>query len=405
MNQIRINYAFVILLIILGLTAGSIGFTQDTSQTDERPAGQIFATSTPVQAAQTSANAEVIGPYEYPDGVNPMTGLRYPNEEVRSRRNLIVKISNHPPLVRPQHGINAADIVYEYEAEGGVTRFAAIYRTNAPEKVGSVRSGRLMDMELVTMYSALLAYSGTSKPIRNLYLNSDFRWRLISPSIGDNCENAGFCRDNSLTDRPYEHRLFGDTAKMWDVATQRNVNVGFRAIGFAFSEQPTVGGIAARDVYITGYGRTDARWQYDESSGRYLRYSDSVPHYDAADGEQLWADNLVIIEASHNPRPDLFPQGSADESFEVALWDSGRAYVFRDGAIFVGFWQRLGEEPGKALLLMLGNSKPIVLKPGRTWITVARSLGNTIVNAELVALPTRRRRHPDRPCPLLAPCP
>lgn len=388
MNGHRFNFAIVIILISLSLTVGIVAIAQDASQTNERDSGQVFATSTPAPSAQSSASVPAIGPYEYPDGVNPMTGLPYPNDEVRSRRNLIVKISNHPPVVRPQHGVNAADIVYEYEAEGGVTRFAAIYRTNAPQKVGSVRSGRLMDMELVTMYSALLAYSGTSKPIRNLYLNSNFRWRLISPSIGDNCENAGFCRDNTLTDRPYEHRLFGDTTKMWEVATKRNVNTGFRAIGFAFSEQPAVGGIAARDVYITGYGRTEARWQFDETSGRYLRYSDSVPHLDAADGEQLWADNLVIIEAPHNPRPDLFPPGSADESFEVALWGSGRAFVFRDGAIFVGFWQRLGNEPGKALLLMLGNSKPIYLKPGRTWITVARSLGNTIVNAELVALPT-----------------
>ena len=52
-----------------------------------------------------------------------MTGLPYPNEEVRARRNLIVKISNHPPIVRPQHGVNAADLVFEYEAEGNVTRF------------------------------------------------------------------------------------------------------------------------------------------------------------------------------------------------------------------------------------------------------------------------------------------
>ena len=386
MNQDRHYLAVALFLVLVLLPGGIVVTAQDTSQTDEQETVQVFATSTP--EAQVQASVDVIGPFEYPDGFNPMTGLPYPNAEVRARRNLIVKISNHPPVVRPQHGVNAADIVYEYEAEGGVTRFAAIYRTNAPEKVGSVRSGRLMDMELVTMYSALLAYSGTSKPIRNLFLNSDFRWRLISPSIGDNCENAGFCRDNTLTARPYEHRLFGDTTKMWGVATQRNVNVGFRAVGFAFSEQPAVGGIAARDVFITGYGRTDARWQYDESSGHYLRYSDSVPHFDAADNQQLWADNLVIIEVPHNPRPDLFPPGSADESFEVALWGSGRAYVFRDGAIFVGFWQRLGSEPGKALLLMLGNSKPIYLKPGRTWITVARSLGNTIVNAELVALPT-----------------
>ena len=369
-------------VFLMGLPIGA----QGTSSTATPGSGQIFATSTPQRA--NTAPAVVIGPYEYPDGFNPMTGLPYPSQEARARRNLIVKISNHPPLVRPQHGVNAADIVYEYEAEGGVTRFAAIYRTNSPGKVGSIRSGRLMDIELITMYSALLAYSGTSKPIRNIYFNSDFRYRLITPSIGDNCENAGFCRDNTLTDRSFEHKLFGDTNKMWDVATKRNVNTGFRAVGFAFSDESAVGGIAARDVFITGYGRTNARWQYEDSSGHYVRYTEGVPHFDAADNQQLWADNLVIIEVPHNRRPDIFAPGSADESVEVALWNSGRAYVFRDGALNVGFWKRLGNRPGEALLLMHGNSQPILLKPGRTWITVARSLGNTIVNAELQELPT-----------------
>ena len=374
--------------LIICLMPGALGVGgQGEFATATAERSLSFATSTPQQRASPTP-APVIGPFEYPAGTNPMTGLPYPHEEARARRNLIVKVSNHPPIVRPQHGINAADLVFEYEAEGGVTRFAAIYRSNAPEKVGSVRSGRLMDIELLTMYSALLAYSGTSKPIRDIYLSSDYRWRLISPSFGDNCENAGFCRDRSLTDRDYEHRLFGDTRKMWEMASSRNVNVGYKAVGFAFSEQPTVGGIAARDIFIGGFGRTDARWQFDAGSGRYLRYTDSVPHLDAADGQQLWADNLVIMEATHRRRPDLFLQGAKDESVEVALWGSGRAYVARDGEIFVGFWKRLGQRPGEALQLMLGNSEPIALKPGRTWLTVVRSLGNAVIEAELVDLPT-----------------
>ena len=394
----RTPFSRIIVLVITALALSSTAWAQGSSSTETPRARQVFATSTPQPHGESqsqvsvveepTAAATIIGPFTYPDGYNPMTGLPYPNAESRARRNLIVKISNHPPIVRPQHGVNAADLVFEYEAEGNVTRFAAVYRTNAPERVGSIRSGRLLDIELITMYSALLAYSGTSEPIRDMYLNSDFRYRLISPSIGDNCDNAGFCRDTSLNERGYEHTLFGNTRRMWEVATRRNVNTGFRAVGLAFSEQMDVGGIAARDIYTSWSGRTDARWQYDEFRKQYLRYTDNVPHYDAADGEQLWADNLVIIEVPHRRRPDLFPPGSKDESLEVALWESGRAYVFRDGFLFVGFWKRLGYRPGEAMQLMFGNSQPIPLRPGRTWITVARTLGNTFVNAELVQLPT-----------------
>ncbi len=388
----------LVLIAVLAALVVLAGIGTKAQSSAATQTGQVFATSTPAEPVQaqsavatatpTPGSAVVIGPYEYPDGTNPMTGLPYPNDEVRARRNLIVKISNHPPIVRPQHGVNAADLVFEYEAEGNVTRFAAVYRSNAPERVGSIRSGRLLDIELLTMYSALLAYSGTSEPIRKIYLNSNYRYRLISPSIGDNCDNAGFCRDRTLTERDYEHTLFGDTRRMWEVATRRNVNTGFRAVGFAFSESADIGGIAARDIYIHWSSRTNARWQYDEGSRTYLRYTDHEPHFDAADGQQLWADNLVILEVPHRRRPDLFPPGSTNESLEVALWDSGRAYVFRDGVIFVGFWKRLGRRPGEALQLMLGNSEAIPLRPGRTWISVTRSLGSTIVNAEHQQIPT-----------------
>lgn len=338
------------------------------------------ATFTPTNTSTPTPTP--IGPFFYPEGINPLTGQLYPNEEAMARRNLIVKISNYPPIVRPQHGVNQADVVFEYEAEGGVTRFAAIFRSNAPEKVGSIRSGRLIDMELVTMYEALLAYSGTSEPIQELLLNADFKYQLLSPSIGDNCENAGFCRDTTLTERAFEHTLFGDTTKMWEVATGRNVNTGYRALGFAFNEEADEGGTPANDIFINWFGQTDARWQFDEETGRYLRYTDNVAHYDAADEEQLWTDNLVILEVPHNRRPDLFPEGANYESLEVAIWDQGRAYVIRDGKYYIGFWRRRNRESGEAIQLIYGDNTPIMLKPGRTWVAVTRFLGDSLIQEE-----------------------
>ncbi|MBL8156793.1 MAG: DUF3048 domain-containing protein, partial [Anaerolineae bacterium] len=83
-------------------------------------------------------------------------------------------------------------VVWEYETEGGVTRFAAIYRSNAPGKIGSVRSARLIDLELIPMYNALLAYSGTSEPIQQLIMASEYVFQTFSPLKGDNCEDSGF---------------------------------------------------------------------------------------------------------------------------------------------------------------------------------------------------------------------
>ncbi|MBC7872028.1 MAG: DUF3048 domain-containing protein [Chitinophagaceae bacterium] len=350
-------------------------------------------TNTPTPTSTPTPTPTPNGPFSYPEGVNSLTGLVFPDEAARERRALIVKISNYPPIVRPQTGLNLADVVFEYEVEGGVTRFAAIFRSNMPSRVGSVRSARLFDTELVVMYNALLAYSGTSEPIQNIILGAEWVFQAFSPLKGDNCDNAGFCRDQALLDagRPLEHTLFLDTTVLYDLATRRNVNVGYPARGFAFADRPDPNGEPARDIDIAWYGQGEARWQYDDETEHYVRFTDGVPHMDAGDGEQLWADNLVIIEVPHDDQPDIFPEGASYLSTDIQLralegeeFGQGRAYVIRDGVWYQGYWRRQNNEPGSALQLLYGNNVPIMMKPGRTWVTVVRWLGDAVIAAEQV---------------------
>lgn len=334
-------------------------------------------TETDTPTATPSPTPTPNGPFSYPEGINPLTGLPYPDEDARNRRNLIVKISNYPPIVRPQTNINMADVVFEVEAEGGVTRFAAIFRSKLPELVGSVRSARLLDLELVPMFQALLAYSGTSDPIQKMILTSPYTYQTFSPLKGDN-EDAGFIRIPQ-EGKAFEHTLFLQPALLLEKATKRGVNTPYKPFGFAFAENPDPEGQPATDVFIDWYGQTDARWQYDPATGRYLRYTDGLIHTDAATGEQVWTDNVIIIEVPHNRRPDIFPEGATYESLEIALWDQGRAYLVRDGVFYQGYWRRRDREPGSALQIIYGNNAPIMMKPGRTWVSVVRYLGDAFI--------------------------
>ena len=64
--------------------------------------------------------------------------------------------------MRPQAGLEAADLVFEHYAEGGLTRFSAVFHGQRPTRVGSIRSARLIDVELLPMFQGLLAWSGAS---------------------------------------------------------------------------------------------------------------------------------------------------------------------------------------------------------------------------------------------------
>ena len=63
------------------------------------------------------------------------------DQESANRHPLGIIIENHPDA-RPQSGLDKASIVYEAIAEGGITRFLAIYGTYQAEKIGPVRSAR-----------------------------------------------------------------------------------------------------------------------------------------------------------------------------------------------------------------------------------------------------------------------
>ena len=101
-----------------------------------------LTTETPVAKIETTPILE-----EFPADVNPLTGLQVTDPAVLNRRPQVIKISNAPVLVRPQAGIGAADIVFEHYAEGGLTRFSAIFYSQAPNRVGSIRSARLIEIK------------------------------------------------------------------------------------------------------------------------------------------------------------------------------------------------------------------------------------------------------------------
>jgi hypothetical protein len=137
---------FSIVMVVFVL-AGCVMDAADTSTNMTPLPGSIaiLVTVTPSPIAQPNLNA--------------LTGLTVPDASVLERRPLVVKISNAPALVRPQAGISAADIVYEHYTEGGLTRFSAVFYSQAPQRVGSIRSARLIDNQLVPMYNGLLAFS------------------------------------------------------------------------------------------------------------------------------------------------------------------------------------------------------------------------------------------------------
>ena len=70
-------------------------------------------------------------------GRDPLNG----SETISEYKPVIAMIDNSE-AARPQEGIQAADIMYECEVEGGITRLMGVWNSNMPDVIGPVRSAR-----------------------------------------------------------------------------------------------------------------------------------------------------------------------------------------------------------------------------------------------------------------------
>ncbi len=380
-RMIRLTAALLAAALLIACAPAPAAAPTPTPQPTDLPPSPTFTpaptpiadpTATPPPPTATPAPPQAIGPGDYPPGVNPLTGLPVDDPSVLQRRPLLIKISNSPPIVRPQSGLNTADLIFEYYVEGGWTRFAAIFYSKGVDHVGSVRSGRLVDLQLSHALDALWVFSGASLGVLDTIRASDlYPYDVISPQFG--YAEPYFVRF-PRGDLPVEHTLFTDTAQLWQLAADRKVRATPRILtepGLAFDAVPPDGGIPARSATID-YNKTHVEWRYDAVSGEYLRWTDNIPHTDALTGQQVAIQNVVVMSAYHELQ-ELFPEKyfGKEKSWYIELTGNGQATLLRDGQAYDGRWVRT--RPDDMFTFVDVNGNPLMFKPGRTFFQITSS--------------------------------
>ncbi len=323
-----------------------------------------------VTALHPGSAQDTIGPDTYPPGINPLTGLPAENPDLLLRRPLIVKIDNHPPEIRPQSGLNEADMVWEVLLAGGVTRFAAIFLSADYEHIGPVRSCRLLDFELTRIYRSLFLCSGMAQGTLDR-LRADPL--AISRSISRGGPCPPLCRFPA-EGVAFEHTLFADTAAVRDLAVETGRDTTAEPLyGMMFSTASPAGGIATDAVRVE-YTRTFIDWIYQE--GRWMREQDGLVHTDALTQTQISADNVLILEADHIEQPFVSEGywGPPNYAFTVDLIGSGRVFLLRDGLLTEGQWHRAADTDPLSYTDLNGN--PLAFKPGKTFVNLVPRWAN-----------------------------
>lgn len=295
--------------------------------------------------------------------VNPFTGLPL-DDAASQRRALLIKVAN-TANVRPQTGLSLADVVVEHLSEGNITRFTALYLTHAPEKVGSVRSCRLIDLELPQIFDAGLVCSGTSPGVQRLMRQSpaylDDRTMVADLGRYSGCKGCPMYRTR---DAGVPHNLFASAVNAWTVLEQRGKNQPSAFSAWRFDASAPAAGIPVKSVDVP-YRSGTVTWTYDAATGLWKRSYGRTPHTERITRRQLAAANVIVVYA-HHATTDIREDVSGARSIEIQLWGQGLARVFRDGRMIDGNWRRPAQPGVLAFVDFAGN--PIPLKPGNTWI-------------------------------------
>jgi len=369
------NIAILIMAAFLSGCAPITGLLATATPTPTIPLPTATATVTPLPSATPTLEPTLPPTPNYPvegrgpkftDPVNPLTGLEVADAALLNRRPIIVKVQNMPREERPQWGLSAADLVYEYYTELGSTRFAAVYYGTDAEKIGPVRSARHFDANLIQAYKATFLFGSAYEGVWNRLVNSNYSRRLVveSPySCPSLCRGeGGYLFANTSTLAPFLKQARMDN-------TRPNLD------GMVFQARIPAGGEEVSQVYVRFSASVYNRWDYDDVSGKYLRFSDTKNDLDGTGeayaaltdkvtGKPIAADNVVVLMVPYS----LLVKTDSSEVWDAAMLGQGSAYVARDGRWYTMRWQRLTTNDVVSLIDEKGQ--PFAFKPGQTWFEV-----------------------------------
>jgi hypothetical protein len=106
-----------------------------------------------------------------------------------------------------------------------------------------------------------------------------------------------------------------------------------------------------------------ASWAPNADSTKWLRTQDKKVHTDAADGSQLQATNVVVmqVEVDHSYLDHKY--GNVPKDVVIG---TGKAYIFTSGKMIEAVWTKPSRTT--SISLALADGTPVTLAPGNTWV-------------------------------------
>ncbi|KUN03593.1 hypothetical protein AQI95_22420 [Streptomyces yokosukanensis] len=264
---------------------------------------------------------------------------------------LVVKIDN-VPAARPQNGLDAADVVYAEQVEGGLSRLLAVYATRLPETVGPVRSARESDLELLRQFHRpTLAFSGAHRKLLPQIGKAPLR-----AQSADQDPSAYF----RATGKAAPHNLYLHPAKLLTSAPGRAA----LTTGYRYGPAPSGGTPTAARTLRYPAARFTFTWSAERH--RWLVAMDGTSTA-MADGARVEPATVVVQHVRIRDSSYRDVLGNPTPYTETV--GSGKAEVLRDGRSFDASWSRPRATDGTSFTTAGGRRMNFA--EGQVWVVFA----------------------------------
>ena len=307
---------------------------------------------------KTDNNSSVISSESEPVVVyyqNNLTGEEnITDKEKVNNRPVAIMINNISVAQKVQTGLTKADIIYETEVEGGITRLMAVYKDiSKVKKVGTVRSARYPYIDLAMGHGAIYIHHGMDRHYAKPHLRDTQTLTLDTNNAGVRIRNEGLA---------IEHTLYGKGPEIAKWLEKKNYNTKLETVenwqNFAEKDEKVTFTDSAKKVTVKFSGCSTSVFKYNEKSEKYVRYFYDTKRTDYYTGKSEKFKNLFVLKTAITNYPD-------GKHKKVDLY-SGKGYYCVNGTYTPIKWKKGNSSDSLKFTDLEGN--PLKVNRGNTWV-------------------------------------
>ncbi len=291
--------------------------------------------------------------------VNPLTGIEnIEDEAVTYRRPVAVMINNISVAQKVQTGLTQADIVYETEVEGGITRLMAVFQDiTKVEQFGTVRSARYPYVDLAMGHNAIYVHHGQDNTYCAPHLKDTQAFTIAS-------NNAGARIKNGLAT---EHTLYGYGPKLWEwLGTKTKFDLDLDTVktwqNFTKADESLTFDGVATQVSVPFSNSYKTVFKYDDVNKNYVRYFKDTQRLDYLTAAPECFKNVFVLITDITNYPDGYHR-------QVAL-ESGEGWYCVNGTYMPILWSK--GEASDSFKFTDTNGNPLKVNQGNSWVCIAK---------------------------------